>query len=129
MTVPTAAATSAARRMIQRRALQCSFSSVFHLKQAGMGAKQAKEIENLFTVTVGLPIVFIGATGFVCAVTKWINKWNGMVVVKKGAGHWPVHFGYGQDCLVTLLWEQQVFVWSWGWMAIEDETSAGTGFH
>lgn len=68
--VPTAVATSAARRMIQRRALQCSFSSVFHLQQAGMAAKQAKEIENLFVVTVGLPIVFMGATGFVCAMTK-----------------------------------------------------------
>jgi len=76
MTVPAAAAAartttaSAARRMIQRRALQCSFSSVFHLRQAGMASKQAQEIENLFTVTVGVPIVILGTTGFVCAVSK-----------------------------------------------------------
>jgi len=56
--------------MIQRRALQCSFSSVFHLKEAGMGAKQASQIENLFIVSVGFPIVFMGGTGVVCALTK-----------------------------------------------------------
>ena len=35
-----------------------------------MGAKQAKEIEHLFVVTVGLPIIFMGATGFFYAMTK-----------------------------------------------------------
>jgi hypothetical protein len=62
---------SAARRMIQRRALQCSFSSVFHLQKAGMEAGQAKEIENLFVATVGVPLVAIGASGvFFYAVKK-----------------------------------------------------------
>ena len=60
----SSSSSSAARRMIERRALQCSFSSVFHLKKAGMPTQQAKEIEHLFVMTVGLPLVFMGTTGF-----------------------------------------------------------------
>jgi hypothetical protein len=54
---------SAAAKVLRIRALQCSFSSVFHLRKAGMNAKDANFIENLFCVTVGLPLVITGATG------------------------------------------------------------------
>lgn len=70
MSAASATATSAARRMIQRRALQCSFTSVFHLQKAGMPTQQAKEIEQLFVVGVGFPLVFMGASGFIYAMTK-----------------------------------------------------------
>jgi hypothetical protein len=66
MSIPS----TAARRMIQRRALQCSFTSVFHLKDAGMGGPQAKQIENLFVGAVGVPLMILGATGFLYAMTK-----------------------------------------------------------
>jgi len=70
ITLLMSAPASAARNILQRRALQCSFSSVFHLKDAGMGRQQANFIENLFLGSVGVPIVILGATGFVCAMTK-----------------------------------------------------------
>jgi hypothetical protein len=56
--------------MLQRRALQCSFTSVFHLEKAGIGSRQAKEIENLFVGAVGVPLVIIGASGFFYAMLK-----------------------------------------------------------
>lgn len=55
--------TSAAARVLQKRALQCSFSSVFHLKKAGMNPEQAKSIEHLFMGAVGGPLVAMGAVG------------------------------------------------------------------
>ena len=73
-----AVATSAARQVLRTRALQCSFSSVFHLRRAGMNAKDATYIENLFIVTVGVPIVIIGLTGACCYASNTINipTWN-----------------------------------------------------
>ena len=71
--VAPAATTSAARQVLRTRALQCSFSSVFHLRRAGMNAKDATYIENLFIITVGVPIVIIGVTGACCYVTNTIN--------------------------------------------------------
>ena len=56
---------SAARQVLRTRALQCSFSSVFHLRRAGMNAKDATYIENLFIFSVGVPIV-VGLTGGAC---------------------------------------------------------------
>ena len=35
-----------------------------------MAAKQAKEIEQLFVMGVGVPIVIMGASGFLYAMTK-----------------------------------------------------------
>mmetsp|Transcript_18048 Transcript_18048/g.37310 ORF Transcript_18048/g.37310 Transcript_18048/m.37310 type:complete len:89 (-) Transcript_18048:4059-4325(-) len=56
---PTAAAS-----LLQRRALQCSFSSVFHLKNVGgMNRQDAKFAENVFTGVVGVPIVFMALVG------------------------------------------------------------------
>ena len=60
MSVPLA---SAANKVLQTRALQCSFSSVFHLRRAGMCHKDADFVENLFVATVGVPIAIMGATG------------------------------------------------------------------
>jgi hypothetical protein len=60
---PAKVVPSAAAKVLRIRALQCSFSSVFHLRQAGMNPKDATFIENLFCATVGLPLVLTGATG------------------------------------------------------------------
>eukprot|EP00527_Entomoneis_sp_CCMP2396_P004352 CAMPEP_0198143338 /NCGR_PEP_ID=MMETSP1443-20131203/6547_1 /TAXON_ID=186043 /ORGANISM="Entomoneis sp., Strain CCMP2396" /LENGTH=77 /DNA_ID=CAMNT_0043806559 /DNA_START=30 /DNA_END=263 /DNA_ORIENTATION=+ len=55
---------SSAGQLLQRRALQCSFSSVFHLKNGGgMNPKDAKFAEDVFTGVVGVPIVLIALTG------------------------------------------------------------------
>jgi hypothetical protein len=62
---------SAARRVIQARALQCSFSSVFHLRSAGM--KEAAEAERLFLVAIGIPMAALGASGLWHSVKN--NKW------------------------------------------------------
>lgn len=56
-------ATSAAARVLQKRALQCSFSSVFHLRKSGMNAQQAQSVENLFMGAVGGPLFFMGGIG------------------------------------------------------------------
>jgi hypothetical protein len=55
--------TSAASRVLQKRALQCSFSSVFHLKKAGMNSVEAKNVEQLFMGAVGGPLLAMGAVG------------------------------------------------------------------
>lgn len=55
---------SSAANLLQRRAIQCSFSSVFHLKTAGgMDPKDAKFAENVFTGVVGFPIVAMALAG------------------------------------------------------------------
>jgi hypothetical protein len=61
------AAISSAQRMLQRRALQCSFTSVFHLRQSGlMAPAEATQVERLFLVSAGLPLLllFIGGVTF-----------------------------------------------------------------
>ena len=55
---------AAAKTILQRRAIQCSFSSVFHVKSTG-SYKQGKEFENIFIKFVGLPIVLMGSVGMV----------------------------------------------------------------
>jgi hypothetical protein len=76
--VAQAVTTSVARQVLRTRALQCSFSSVFHLRRSGMNAKDATNIENLFIMTVGVPIVIIGLTGACCYMTNAIDTpmWN-----------------------------------------------------
>eukprot|EP00588_Corethron_pennatum_P032585 CAMPEP_0194341414 /NCGR_PEP_ID=MMETSP0171-20130528/89660_1 /TAXON_ID=218684 /ORGANISM="Corethron pennatum, Strain L29A3" /LENGTH=66 /DNA_ID=CAMNT_0039106761 /DNA_START=139 /DNA_END=339 /DNA_ORIENTATION=- len=54
---------SPAARVLQRRALQCSFSSVFHLRASGMPAAAATEAENVFVAVVGVPLGLMGAVG------------------------------------------------------------------
>jgi hypothetical protein len=59
---------SAAGQVLRSRALQCSFSSVFHLRRAGMDQRDASFIENLFIGTVGMPLVLLGVGGL---ATGW----------------------------------------------------------
>lgn len=54
---------SAAFRTMSRRAIQCSFSSVFHLRKAGMKDAQAREVEAIFSKAVLGPLVLMGAAG------------------------------------------------------------------
>lgn len=54
---------SPAARMLQRRAIQCSFSSVLHLRAAGMQPREANLAETVFLSVVGLPLAVMGATG------------------------------------------------------------------
>ena len=70
MVTPTAGkvARSPAAKVLQARALQCSFSSVFHLQRAGMDRKQAKFLENMFLGAVGGPLLVMGATGAVASL-------------------------------------------------------------
>ena len=58
-----------AGRLIQRRATTGSVSSVFYLKElAGKGGdtkahRQARQVEDVFKFTVGLPIAILGCGG------------------------------------------------------------------
>ena len=58
----------AAFQVLQRRAIQCSFSSVFHVARAGGSRGQAREFENVFLMGVGAPVALMGALGYV----KWV---------------------------------------------------------
>ena len=60
---PSPSTTSAAAQTIQRRAIQCSFSSVFHLRNAGAGRKEAQEAERIFFNAVAVPMGIMGAVG------------------------------------------------------------------
>lgn len=55
--------TSTAAKMIQKRATTGSVSSVFYLQQAGMKESSSKMVENVFLVTVGLPLATMGVAG------------------------------------------------------------------
>lgn len=60
----TGASISAAHRLLQRRALQCSFTSVFHLRQAGvMATREAEQVERLFLISAGLPLLVLLVSG------------------------------------------------------------------
>lgn len=61
---------SAAGRVLQKRALQCSFSSVFHLRKAGMNQQEANFVERLFLGCVGLPLAGMGAAGLWFGIVK-----------------------------------------------------------
>lgn len=54
---------STAARMLQKRAVQCSFSSVYHLRSAGMDNKNATLAETIFLSVVGVPLAILGASG------------------------------------------------------------------
>jgi hypothetical protein len=54
---------SPAAKLLQRRAIQCSFSSVFYLRSSGMPAPQARLCENVFLGAVGVPLALLGVTG------------------------------------------------------------------
>lgn len=55
-----------AKAVLQNRALQCSFSSVFHIRKTATTAKslqEAKQVESIFLNAVGFPMVFMTALG------------------------------------------------------------------
>ena len=64
---PPAAAASSARQVLQRRAIQCSFSSVFHLRNCAdsgtTAMKEAKNAERIFFRAVAIPVYAIGVIG------------------------------------------------------------------
>lgn len=64
MVTTVVSSSSAARRVLQRRALQCSFTSVFHLRQTGlMKADEASKVERLFLISAGLPLLVFVVSG------------------------------------------------------------------
>jgi hypothetical protein len=68
MSPPAATASlSSARKVLQRRAIQCSFSSVFHLRNCAppntTAMKEAKNAERLFFRAVAIPMYAMGVIG------------------------------------------------------------------
>ena len=59
------ASSSAAQTVLQRRAIQCSFSSVFHIRNANGGAitKESQTAEKIFTRAVAWPLCAMGILG------------------------------------------------------------------
>ena len=66
----SSSSSSAAAQTIQRRAIQCSFSSVFHLRNAGAGRKEAQEAERIFFNAVAVPMGIMGLIGGAAFVHK-----------------------------------------------------------
>lgn len=59
-------ATATARKVLQNRALQCSFTSVFHIKKTATSVeamREAKAVESIFLRAVGLPMAAMGLVG------------------------------------------------------------------
>mmetsp|Transcript_15280 Transcript_15280/g.20882 ORF Transcript_15280/g.20882 Transcript_15280/m.20882 type:complete len:81 (-) Transcript_15280:395-637(-) len=75
------AVASTAGKVLQRRAIQCSFSSVFHLKNSGMAYKESKEAEKIFLTAVALPLACMGFAG----AATWGYR-NFLMPTKKGGG-------------------------------------------
>ena len=69
-TAASSSSLSAAAQTIQRRAIQCSFSSVFHLRNAGAGRKEAQEAERIFFNAVAVPMGIMGLIGGAAFVHK-----------------------------------------------------------
>jgi hypothetical protein len=63
--------TSAAGRMIQKRATTGSLTSVFYLRSSGM--KEAKTAENIFLVGIGIPMAALGLGGLWYSIKT--GKW------------------------------------------------------
>ena len=61
----SAAPQSVAQSVLQRRAIQCSFSSVFHIRKANGGAitKESQAAEAIFTRAVIWPFCAMGIVG------------------------------------------------------------------
>jgi hypothetical protein len=65
---------SVAGQVLRSRALQCSFSSIFHLRRAGMQKDDAKLVENVFLGFVGLPLVLLTVTGLGVSLANTIGS-------------------------------------------------------
>ncbi len=63
----TTTAAIAAKKVLQNRAIQCSFTSVFHIKRtAGNNVealREAKQVEDIFLKAVGYPMFGMGFIG------------------------------------------------------------------
>ena len=70
------AAPSAAQAVLQRRAIQCSFSSVFHIRNANGGAitKESQLAEAIFTRAVIWPLCAMGIVGGGVAVKRQFSN-------------------------------------------------------
>lgn len=53
-------ASSRSLNVLMRRATQCSFSSAFHLAEAGASTRQTKTINSSFSAMVAAPIILAG---------------------------------------------------------------------
>ena len=62
---------SAAGRLIQKRATTGSLTSVFYLRSSGM--KEAKTAENVFLVGIGIPMAALGLGGLWYSIQT--GKW------------------------------------------------------
>ena len=58
-------AASSAEKVLQRRAIQCSFSSVFHIRNANGGkiTQESRNAERIFTRAVAWPLGVMGLLG------------------------------------------------------------------
>ena len=63
--VASAPPSAAALKVLQRRAIQCSFSSVFHIRKANGGAitKESQAAETIFKRAVLWPLCAMGILG------------------------------------------------------------------
>ena len=56
------------KNLLQNRAIQCSFTSVFHIKNTANTTKsfqEAKKVESIFLKAVGAPMMFMSGVGIV----------------------------------------------------------------
>ena len=68
---PVAAATSTAGKILQRRAIQCSFSSIFHLRNVrGACKEEAEQVERIFTAAVAVPLGLMGTVGVASVIHR-----------------------------------------------------------
>eukprot|EP00551_Chaetoceros_affinis_P001192 CAMPEP_0203646412 /NCGR_PEP_ID=MMETSP0088-20131115/12994_1 /ASSEMBLY_ACC=CAM_ASM_001087 /TAXON_ID=426623 /ORGANISM="Chaetoceros affinis, Strain CCMP159" /LENGTH=75 /DNA_ID=CAMNT_0050503623 /DNA_START=8 /DNA_END=235 /DNA_ORIENTATION=- len=73
---PAPAAAASAKKVLQSRALQCSFTSVFHIQKTATNAqafREAKNVEDIFVKAVGLPMFAMGMVGAGAWVWKEFN--------------------------------------------------------
>eukprot|EP01082_Thalassiosira_pseudonana_P003367 g3044.t1 g3044 contig12:1310045-1310311(+) len=61
----SSSSSSTAQTVLQRRAIQCSFSSVFHIRNANGGkmTKESQDAEKIFTRAVAWPLAVMGLLG------------------------------------------------------------------
>uniref|UniRef100_A0A7S2RIE0 Uncharacterized protein n=1 Tax=Rhizochromulina marina TaxID=1034831 RepID=A0A7S2RIE0_9STRA len=70
------ASESLARKVITRRALQCSFSSVFHLAQTSMKPHEVEKATRLFKITVVGPMLVLGGAAGALLLAKSATRWT-----------------------------------------------------
>jgi len=61
---------SSAECTLVKRAVSCSFSSVFHLKEAGLDSKSFNLMQNVFTAVVILPMGILGSSYLISSSAK-----------------------------------------------------------